>query len=215
MNVLTAAWLAAGSPAAATTLTGSCARCGGQGDLATVRSAVSKQFTAFDTWINPSGRGLCPQCTWGYATASLRSGPHLVTRTSLELRPLTRAEAAGQLRNGPLGPDVALVVPLRPGRKHLLPDAEWGRVAVDDAQLAWDALEVHRLHLVDQLRELGFGTRMLTAPAPPFQALTKLPTAMYQAVLDAWDGLEAWRQPDNPWMALALHLTTPTTQESR
>jgi hypothetical protein len=36
-------------------------------------------------------------------------------------------------------------VPLRPGRKHLLPTATWGHVTVDDAQLPWSTTDTARL----------------------------------------------------------------------
>lgn len=70
MDVLTAAWVGAGSPTPhATSLTGDCSHCGSRDQLVAVRAVVSKQFTGFDGWANPSGRGVCPGCAWGYATA--------------------------------------------------------------------------------------------------------------------------------------------------
>ena len=216
MDVLTAAWVGAGSPTPhATSLTGDCSHCGSRDQLVAVRAVVSKQFTGFDGWANPSGRGVCPGCAWGYATAELRAGAHLVTRDPASLAPLDRASVAALLRSGPLGADSALVVPLRPGRKHLLPMATWGRVAVEDVDLGWNHQEVARLRQIDRLRALGFGSRMLTAAAPPFQVMRTLTSEQFPQVLDAWSQLEPWRQPGNPWMALAVHVTTPTTKESR
>ncbi len=58
-------------------------------------------------------------------------------------------------------------------------------------------------------------SRMLTAAAPPFQVMRTLTPEQFPQVLDAWSQLEPWRQPGNPWMALAVHVTTPTTKESR
>ena len=81
MDVLTAAWVGAGSPTPhATSLTGDCSHCGSRDQLVAVRAVVSKQFTGFDGWANPSGRGVCPGCAWGYATAELRAGAHPPTR---------------------------------------------------------------------------------------------------------------------------------------
>ena len=212
MDVLTAAWVGAGSPTPHTaTLVGECSHCGAHDHLVSVRAVVSKQFTGFDGWANPSGRGVCPGCAWGYSTTELRAGAHLITRDPATLTPLDRACVAGVLRSGPIGSGQALVVPLRPGRKHLLPAAVWGRVSVEDVDLAWGDQEVGRLREVDQLRALGFGSRMLIAAAPPFQVMKHLTREQFLQVLQAWAQLEPWRQPGNPWMALAVHITTPTT----
>ena len=217
MDVLTAAWVGAGSPTPLpSTLTGQCSHCGAHDHLAPVRSVVSKQFTGFDGWANPSGRGVCPMCAWGYSTAELRAGAHLITRKPASLISLGRAGVADFLRSGPLNAGSALVVPLRPGRKHLLPAAVWGRVSIEDVDLAWSHQEVHLLRQLDQLRDLGFGSRMLTAAAPPFHVMKNLTQEQFQQALQAWDQLEPWRQQGNPWMALAVHVTTPTTtKESR
>lgn len=217
MDVLTAAWVGAGSPSPhAAPLTGECSHCRSPDHLVPVRAVVSKQFTGFDGWANPSGRGVCPGCAWGYSTVELRAGAHLVTRDPPTLSRLDRAAVADLMRLGPLNADRALVVPLRPGRKHLLPAAVWGRVSVEDVDLSWSDQEVHRLRQVDRLRALGFGSRMITAPAPPFQVMKTLAPRRFRQALDAWGQLEPWRQPGNPWMALAVHITTPTTtKESR
>lgn len=213
MSVLAAAWAAAGSPAAAGTMDGACARCGAAARLVPVRTAVSKQFTAFDRWADPCGAGLCAGCAWGYTTAALRAGAHLVTRLPPTLTAVGRAGAAGRLLAGPLRPDAALIVPLRPGRKHLLPDAPWGRVAVDDAAVPWSAGDARRLRAVRELRGLGFGSRMLAAAAPAFQVLARLPAARYGEVLGLWAELDPWRVPGSPWLGLAIHITTPMKEE--
>lgn len=217
MDVLTAAWVGAGSPTPhAATLTGECSHCGAQDDLVSVRSVVSKQFTGFDGWANPSGQGVCFGCAWAYSTTELRAGAHLITRDPAALAPLDRAGVAARLRSGPIGAGEALVVPMRPGRKHLLPTAVWGRISIEDIDLVWGRQEMCRLGMVDQLRAMGFGSRMLTAPAPPFQVMKTLTTPQFRQALQAWGQLEPWRQAGNPWMALAVHVTTPTTtKESR
>jgi hypothetical protein len=46
--------------------------------------------------------------------------------------------------------------------------------------------------------------------------MKNLTQEQFQQALQAWDQLEPWRQQGNPWMALAVHVTTPTTtKESR
>lgn len=216
MTVTSTAWATAGAPAhGAVTSHGTCARCGCDGDVVPVRSVVSKVFTAFDDWSNPGGSGLCHTCAWAFSTPNLRSTIHLVGRDPARLSPLTKAEAKSVLLHGELDPGTSLVVPLRPGRKHLLPTATWGRVCVDNAQLLWTATHARLLALVDQLRELGFGSRMLTEPAPPFAVMRTLPQAQWATVLRSWEALAVWRAPDSPWLSLAVHLTTPTSKEDR
>lgn len=212
MDVLTAAWLGSGSPTQDSLRQlgqGPCARCGADTLLSPVTAAVSKTFTGFDGWHDVAGRGLCPVCSWGYTTADLRQAAHQVDRAQVSLTRMTSSDVASQLLHGGLATDVALVVPLRLGRKHLLPSARWGRITVDDAQLIWTSRESDLLEDVIQLRQHGFGTRMLREPAPPFSILRRLPTRSWSNVVDAWHRLTTWRSPDNPWLSLALHITTP------
>lgn len=216
MTVTSTAWATAGAPAhEAVSSDGVCARCGRTGDVVPVRSVVSKVFTAFDDWSDRGGSGLCHICAWAFSTPSLRSTIHFVGRDPARLSPLAKVEAKSVLLRGELDPGVSLVVPLRPGRKHLLPGATWGRVCVDNAQLLWTTTHGRLLAFVDQLRELGFGSRMLTEPAPPFAVLRIVPPTQWNAVFRAWDALSVWRTPDNPWLPLAVHLTTPSSKETR
>ena len=216
MDVLTAGWLGSGSPSTSTLAApwdGRCARCGTETTLTPTARAVSKSFTAFDRWCEVGGPGLCSVCAWGYATPRLRQLPHEVHREPTSLNQLTIAEAATHLAHGPIRAGVALVVPLRPGRKHLLPAAGWGRVTIDDAQLTWTHREATLLQHVLELRQSGFGSRMLREPAPSFAVLRRQPVHRWSAVLDLWERLSSWRSPNNPWLDLALHVTT-TSEES-
>jgi hypothetical protein len=207
-TVLGVAWASSGSPSGAVASVGregNCARCGLAGRLVAVRSVVSKVFTGFDDWVDPTAWGVCEACAWGHTTPALRSMPHLVERTG-RLRSLTRAET-GHLLVDELGPGACLVVPLRAGRKHVLPGAVWGRVCVDDAHLPWTSREVRLLELVSWLRELGFGSRMLLEDAPAYGVFAKLDPALWGQVQEAWTQLAVWRRSDGPWMALAVHVT--------
>ena len=218
MDVLTAAWIGDGRPTVepSPTLEGPCARCGTTAALVPARSVISKAFTAFDGWSTPNGRGLCPACAWCYDTTSLRAVAHLVTRQLPALRRMTRDDAVVLLRAGALAVDLSLVVPLRPGRKHVVPAAEWGRVSVDDVPVPWSASDAQLLEAVLELRSQGFGTRMLAEPAPPVPVLKALAPDRWARVLQLWEALGPWRTPDSPWMDLALHITTPTsTKENR
>ncbi|MDI9941303.1 MULTISPECIES: hypothetical protein [Rhodococcus] len=70
--------------------------------------------------------------------------------------------------------DMAVVVPLRPGRKHLLPDARWGRITVDDTHLNWSESDTVRLAVMRRLRELGFTETMLRDEVPAYAVLCQL-----------------------------------------
>lgn len=208
MDVLTAAWTGAGAPGPGPAAApGGCARCAAEADLVPARTAISKVFTGYDDWASPSGAGLCPACAWGYATPALRSYIHAVTDRPPMLRRLDRAQAHRLLAAAPMRPGIALLVPLRPGRKHLLPAAVWGRVTVDDVRLPWTAADAQRLQLVARLRGQGFGTRMLREPAPPFPVLRRLPVDQWATVMNSWSELDPWRTQPAPWLELALHIT--------
>jgi hypothetical protein len=206
VDVLTTAWIAAGRPAMQGTLTGTCARCGRVNvALTATRAVVSKTFTAYDSWHHPSGPGLCSSCTWGFRTAALRLKAHLVTVEPLELRQMQPADV-GQYLDRALPADVALVVPLRPGRKHLLPGAVWGRVTLDDAHLPWSAEDACRLAAARRLRCYGFGSRMLAAAVPPWSVLRRLPRNYWTGVMTNWEALAPWRAR-RPWLELAVYAT--------
>lgn len=209
MDVLTTAWASTHNQTFTQTIpAGWCARCGQAGPLRATFSVISKTFTAFDEWVSPSGPGLCPACTWGFDTTVLRAAPHLVTRTH-GLRALTRTQVRHVLSGGALPVDAALAVPLRPGRKHLLPRATWGQVTVDDATITWTTRDSTLIGVLGRLRAHGFGSRMLTEPAPPFAQLRRCPQAQWPHIMSDWPRLKPWRNPCNPWLALSLHITSP------
>ena len=214
MDVLTAAWTAAGAPTSPSSIHGPCARCGRQASLTATRTVVSKVFTSFDSWVHPAGAGVCPSCAWGYRTPDLRSSAHMVTRSpKYGLSSLTRPAVLEVLTSGRLNVDAALVVPLKPGRKHLIPDAVWGQVTLDDVHLPWTTAAADRLQVVADLRSRGFGTRMLEEPAPPWPILRRQPRADWILVMAAWVQLDPWRTPASPWLALALHITVPFKEQ--
>jgi hypothetical protein len=213
LDVLTAAWAAAAPPDHAHTSTGSCARCSASGPVIAARTVVSKTFTSYASWANPNGAGICGCCAWGYRTADLRLHPHLITRHP-SLTRLTKPEVASLLADGRLDTTTALLVPLRPGRKHLIAEAGWGQVTLDDVRLPWTDHDAALLHLVIDLRRLGFGSRMLTAAAPPWPVLRRLPASSWAQVMDSWSQLQPWRTPASPWLALALHTTTLKSEEA-
>ena len=208
VTVSTTAWRAVGAPVRDDSAVGGvCARCGQPAELTAAHMVVSKSFTAFDDWVDPSGHGLCPGCCWAYTTTELRLTPHLVTADPPALRTLTRLQAGRHLQAGRVDGGHAMILPLRPGRKHLLPSASWGQVTVDDAHLTWTDTDAHRLRTVAFLRQLGFGTRMLAAAAPPFTGLQRLPPRDWTQVTVRWSELDPWRINNSPWLALALHVT--------
>ncbi len=206
MNVLTTAYTAtcprpASTPAA--THHGVCARCAtSSSELSATRTVVSKTFTGFDGWADPSGPGLCPACTWAYRTPALRQVPHEVT-THPSCRILTRARLRRLLAH-PLPTTTAVVVPLRPGRKHLLATAQWGRVTTDDATLTWTCADTDRLAVMATLRAQGFGPRMLLAAAPAWPVLAKLAPHQRLLTQQQWPLLAPWRRA-RPWFDLAVH----------
>ena len=209
MSVVDAAWRGSGAPEPAIKgPRGICSRCGREGHLTATREVVSPVFTGYDHWTHPAGPGLCAGCSWAYRTPALRSTISLVTRGPARCQVLDRATCLAILQCAvPAG--MALVVPLRPGRKHLLPIAQWGMVATDTAVVPWSAREAALLQLVVELRRHGFGSRMLMEPAVPFAMLQRLPAAVGDWVMATWGQLDQWRAADSPWFPLALHVSMP------
>lgn len=202
-DVCTAAYAAARPPAPTTgSLPGVCARCARPSVSCTpVSKAISRTFTGFDRWADPVRPSLCFVCAWVYRTPQLRSVVHLVT-TAPTLQVLSSREL-GSLLDGPLPANCAVVVPLRPGRKHLFPHAQWGRVCVDDAALTWTGADALALQAMRRLRSDRFGPRMLAEPAPPFGALRKVARARWPRILEDWDTLDRWRG-SAPWWELGV-----------
>lgn len=202
MDVLTAAWVGAGSPEVAQGPgRGSCARCGQDRQLKATRAVVSKNFTGFDRWSDPRGGGLCSVCAWGYTAEGLREHPHLVLSGGT-LRRLSGA-ALHTLLGRPLNCGQAIIVPLRAGRQHLVPEALWGRVTMDHAALTWTGRDVERLAAVQRLLEAGFGSRMLEEPAPAYGVIRRLERTELEQVLADWAVVEPWRRRPL-WLGVAV-----------
>lgn len=184
--------------------TGRCARCAAPGLLTPTRRVISPAFTGFDGWKGPAG-GLCPACVWLYRTDTLRSIPHLVSQAP-SFAALSRSEVYALLSQGPLKPTAALSVPLRPGRKHLFADIQWGTIRTDDANLAWVAGDAGRLVAVRELRRAGFTAPALHQATPDYQVLRRQPAETWIQIQHLWESLTPWRTTGH-WLSLALTIT--------
>lgn len=147
-------------------------------------------------------------CSWAYRGKGLRSCIGLVTREPSWCQ--LSCASAREVLDVALPHDAALIVPLR-GRKHLLPSASWGRVSVDDAQLSWTKWDAARLQAVQRLRAQGFGPKMLSAAAPPWPVLRRLPPQTWDGVVADWEALVVWRR-NRPWFDVAMSVTSRGTQ---
>lgn len=183
----------------------SCARCGQDSAHTPVSRVLSKSFTAWDEWVTP-GRGLlCPACEWGYRHPPLRQSPTVVATDPPRFTLLTPHELRDLLRD-PVDQATAVAVPLRHGRKHVLPAARWGTVCVDGVCVPWTRADCDRLDVLEQLRGRGVRWQAFAAPAPPWPAVTAAGTP--QEVLDAWAQLAPWRAR-RTWLDLAVYATAP------
>lgn len=207
MTVVTTAWIAAGCPLARPpSISGGCARCGAVAALVPTGQVISRHLGR-EGWVDPCGAGVCPACTWSYRQPALRAVPHLICRHPPALAALTRPALAQALSRA-VPADQALTVPTRMARKHLLPQAAWGRVFYDNAGLPWSGQDAARLGLLARLRALGVGAGEFTSPAPPYRVLRAHPAPARQEIQHAWGELTGWR--DRPiWLHLALTATTP------
>ncbi|MFD7011832.1 hypothetical protein [Rhodococcus jostii] len=184
---------------------GRCGRCAASPvPVEAVTKMVSRTFTGYDCWKAPAEGGLCTSCAWAYQHPDLRRRMHVVT-TRPAMRAVTTADLE-RILSRPLEPDTAVVVPLRPGRKHILPHARWGGIAVEDTCLPWTARDVAAAAAMRRLRALGFGARMLAEPAAPYPVLAQVAPRRWPAVLTDWDRLAPYRQIGQ-WWELALRAT--------
>lgn len=206
MDVAAAAWRASGSPASNPDgPAGLCARCGwGRGPRVRVADVVSRSFAAFDTWRLPGEYGLCAGCSWAYRTPALRQSCYLVTATPT-IRPLSTSDLLHTLEE-PLSAASTVLVPVRPGRKHVLPTARWGRISADDVTISWTAADVSRLQTMRLLRSWGFGAHQLVAAAPPWHVVRTLAPADRMRALAHWPELDPWRSRP-PWLEVATRAT--------
>jgi len=185
---------------------GRCARCDTSGWTVAATAAISDHWFGFDAWRTASRPRLCIVCAWLYATADLRRHSHIITAA-----PTLQQAGPSQLYSllsQPLPADTAVAVILRPGRKHVLPNAKWGRIAADDTCISWSTSDTGRLATMKRLRRLGFGSHQLAAPAPAHTVLTKLEPAQQLEALDAWQALDTWRTRQ-PWLQIAIRATMP------
>jgi hypothetical protein len=175
-------------------------------------AVISKSFTAFDGWTNVTGAGLCSPCAWGYTEPTLRISSHLADRSVGTFTRLSTLEV-GAILHYPIPHDQALVVPLRPGRKHVLPTAVWGRVTVDDGAISWTTADVDRFKLLVQFRDQGFGPRLLSEPAPAWPILRRLTPIDRRHTMATWPALAPWRVRPQ-WLRLAIY-ASPTSNRNR
>lgn len=212
-DVLHAAWAADHRPTPrcwAPSGDGRCARCGTDTVLTPLDAIVSAKFTAWDT-VDPSGRGLCQPCTWGFTAPKLRTGDRLITTTPtltlLQPSDLFRVLAA------PLPGSSSVVVISRPNRKHALPGARWGHVHLDDAPLPWTHHDAARLHHLHRLRRLGFPASAIVDMTPPAATTRRLPASQRQDAISSWRAIAPWRKGDRgSALTIALRATSRTAQ---
>jgi|UPI0008383E29 hypothetical protein len=215
LDVVTTAFIARTGAAvsrdhAGSTCETACARCGRAtaGGGLRVRDTVSRTFTGFDGWTDIAAPTLCRVCVWAYSTKALRSELMLVTSDPPRATTLSVARLRTVLKHE-LPSDIAVVVPLRPGRKHILPHAMWGRVAVDDIALPWVVTDADRLSAVIRLRRHGFSLAALGRDAPAYGTLKTLPRRTWASIFVDWDNLAPWRRRPL-YLDLASTASTPT-----
>lgn len=214
LTVSEACWRAAGAPAPSVPETRAlpgpvgCARCGGPLEVRTLTSrVVSKRFTDWDHWRTPGGRWVCAACAWIFTTDSLRRQMREVTATpsSRELSPVGLHH---RLMSG-VPASTAVILPLKPGRKHLIAHAEWGKVCVDDAVVSWTKSCADRLEAMTRLREFGFSVRQLKSHSPTYQVMIDIQPGLWPQIMTEWGLLDSWRQDNNPYWEIAVRASSP------
>lgn len=213
-DVVDVAWQAIGRPQVdAPSDSGRCARCGQEAPLVATSQAVSKHYRGWDGWVDPCGSGVCLGCLWSFRTPLLRSVAHWIHRDPHMLVAVSPEELTARLSQG-LGGSDALLLPLQPGRRHLIQLAQWGTITTDDGPLQWTGEDARRLVAYHRLRCLGFRHSQLAAATPVWQALLGLSNEQVAQVLRWWPELDAWRA--NPaWLRVAAHTVAPVSEVLR
>lgn len=190
-----------------------CARCANAAGSVKVSDVVSRKFTAWDTWHDTGASHLCLACTWGYRTSELRAHTLLITwqPERSTFRRLEGGELLAVLRQGPLEVQSLISLPLRAGRRHVLPIARFGQVCVDGTNISWSDGDARRLELVQWLRTQGVPWRAFTEPVPPWRTVAKAQDPM--GVLDAWAEMTGWRE-SGVWLEAALAATHPQAAQA-
>ncbi|WP_304119275.1 hypothetical protein [Mycolicibacterium bacteremicum] len=208
-----AAWVAAGRPSvnAPAPIDGRCGRCGQDGLTVTSSHIISEKFTGFDAW--PFGsRRLCVPCAWAYTRQPTTQPSLLITATAVTEYSVA-AGLAEVLTAGPLSTSQAVVLPTA-RRRHILPTAEWGRLATDGLVVAWDHISAALLADLAWLRAtVGATWPQLHRAAPPTRVLRVQPADTWVRILTAWEALHAWRTVPPLWAAARL-LTNPPERPS-
>lgn len=173
------------------------------------RQVISRRFTAYDDWIQPGGE-LCQVCAWGLAGTGLRSSILQISLSQLrELDGSTLADLLGR----PVDENTAVILPLRPGRKHLLPSARWGHVVVDDVAVRWGGAEVVLRAEMAWLRARGLSVSMIYDGNPDAGILRRVPTDELPDVLESLERVRHWRR--SPQWQIAVRASTSSSTRRR
>lgn len=192
-------------PAGAEPVGTGCARCRTHTSvMVPIRGAVSGRFTAYRSWTNMTGARLCAACAWAYRTPQLRRMAHRITRRPDTITAVSAAELFAALCD-PIDADTAFTVPTA-GRKHLLPDAQWGRIYVDETAVSFTADDRRSLVAMARLRGAGFSEPALFASEPSYRVLAIVPHERWEDIFDDWMTLDLWRAAD-PWWQIGIRAT--------
>ena len=203
-SVIELAWLHSDpTPTDLPQMGGICGRCGKHRPGTVPTSAVlSRSFSSYDGWRARHTNRLCSACAWAYTHPPLRQIPHQVT-TAGTFTPLTGGQLWQALQR-PLPASTALVVPLRPNRRHLIAEAIWGCVTTDAGPLPWSTPHCDLLGLIARLDEFGVSPHQVSRSTAPPATLVKA-ALHHPEALCLWEAIEPWRVHRHPWLALAAH----------
>ncbi|MBB1033155.1 hypothetical protein G6031_01950 [Dietzia sp. CQ4] len=137
------------------------------------------------------------------------------TTLAIEDGQVRELDSAGlaTLLSRPLDDRTAVVLPLRPGRKHLLPTARWGHVVVDDVAVRWGGAEVVLRAEMAWLRARDFSVAMIQDGSPDIGILRRIPTHEMSDVLEALERVRRWR--NCPHWQIAVRASTSSSTRRR
>lgn len=179
-----------------------CARCRDIAPLIVLREVVSENFTGWEG-LDAAGAGVCVSCAWGYRDSRLRTRPVIVEAVGARW---ASPQALLQVLSRPLPPDVTVTVPVS-GKKHLLPDAQWGAVSCDAGVLVWHDGPAALVATVAALRAAGVRENEFAGPVPPYRLVMERLSSTEETLdlLREWESLRPWQA--GPHLPVVLRIT--------
>lgn len=186
---------------------GICGCCHRSIDVAPKQQILTKTFGSLYL-LKPSPDDgkfyLCKACAWTFRTKDYNAGITLIWKDGTVERNPGHEKMKGLLRKR-FPAEAALVVAVG-GRKALTGLAQWGKIITDDGSpFEWTKADAQILSAIYQLREYGFGPKLITEPSPNLAILSQRAPDEITQIYRLWKVVDRVREePYRLHMMLAV-----------